>query len=336
MEKRSEKIRAFILANITNHPRHIVAVTADEFSVTRTTVHRHLKRLVRDKKVVKTGTTNRVLYSLSGSRDKVIDSRIEPGLEEHIIWQEIKQDFSSLKKNIFDICEYGFTEIFNNAIDHSEGRYIRVKTEWHTNVVKLRIIDDGIGTFKKIKAAFSLADERESILQLSKGKITTDPEKHTGEGIFFTSKAFDKFSILANGLFYQKSNIEDDWLMETRGERRAIGTVVFMEIGFSSKRDLRKIFNSYSNPETYKFDKTHILVELSKLEEESYISRSQAKRLLFGLEKFREVILDFRDVTTVGQGFVDEVFRIFKKKHPNIKIEFVNANDDVRFMIQRC
>jgi hypothetical protein len=37
----------------------------------------------------------------------------------------------------------------------------------------------------------------------------------------------------------------------------------------------------------------------------------------------------------VGQGFVDEVFRIFQKKHPNIKIEFTNANEDVRFMIER-
>jgi hypothetical protein len=108
-----------------------------------------------------------------------------------------------------------------------------------------------------------------------------------------------------------------------------------MEIGFDTNRSLKQIFDSYANPETFKFDKTHIWVELSKLEEESYISRSQAKRLLFGLEKFREVILDFKDVTTVGQGFVDEVFRIFKDRHPNVKIEFVNANEDVQFMILR-
>ena len=335
MESRAEKIRAFILKSITNHPKDIVSVTADKFSVTRTTVHRHLNRLAKDGKVLKTGTTNRVVYSLSSSRDKVIDVRIERKLEEHKIWQKLQQDFLPLEKNIFDICEYGFTEIFNNAIDHSEGRYIRVVTLWSTDAVTLRIIDDGVGIFKKIKQALSLADERESVFQLSKGKLTTDPKGHTGEGIFFTSRAFDKFSILANGLFYSKRNVEDDWFLETRKDKRDIGTVVSMEIGFDTNRSLKQIFDSYANPETFKFDKTHIWVGLSKLEEESYISRSQAKRLLFGLEKFREVILDFKDVTTVGQGFVDEVFRIFKDRHPNVKIEFVNANEDVKFMILR-
>jgi len=335
MKERAEKIRAFILENIPNHPKDIVAVTADTFCVTRTTVHRHLNRLVRDRKVIKTGTTKRAVYCLSSSRNKVIDTRIERGLEEHEIWQKLRQDFTSLDKNVFDICEYGFTEIFNNAIDHSQGRHIRVKTEWSIDAVKLVIFDDGVGIFRKIKVALDLADERESILQLSKGKLTTDPKGHTGEGIFFTSRAFDKFYIQANGLSYCKLNVEDDWFIETRKERKEIGTGVSMEIAFDSKRNLRQIFDSYSNSESYKFDKTHILVELSKLEDEAYISRSQAKRVLFGLEKFRQVILDFKDVTTVGQGFVDEVFRVFKSKHPNLKIEFANANEDVKFMIER-
>ena len=335
MDSRAEKIRAFILKNIPKHPKDIVSVTTDKFSVTRTTVHRHLNRLIRDGKVLKTGTTNRAVYSLSSSRNRVIEVKIEQKPEEHKIWQKILQDFLSLEKNVFDICEYGFTEIFNNAIDHSEGRHIRVSTQWHTNTVEILIVDDGIGIFKKIKTALGLADERESILQLSKGKLTTDPKGHTGEGIFFTSRAFDKFSILANGLLYSKRNIEDDWFLETRKDRRDIGSMVSMEIGFDTKRNLKQIFDNYANPVTYKFDKTHIRVDLSKLEEESHISRSQAKRLLFGLEKFREVILDFKDVTTVGQGFADEVFRVFKNKNPNVKIEFVNANEDVKFMILR-
>jgi hypothetical protein len=29
-----------------------------------------------------------------------------------------------------------------------------------------------------------------------------------------------------------------------------------------------------------------------------------------GLERFRDVIVDFRGVQEVGQGFVDEVFRV--------------------------
>ncbi|MCX6112011.1 MAG: STAS-like domain-containing protein [Proteobacteria bacterium] len=77
------------------------------------------------------------------------------------------------------------------------------------------------------------------------------------------------------------------------------------------------------------------MVKLSDLGEEQYVSRSQAKRILLALDKFEKIILDFKDVKTVGQGFVDEVFRVFKQEHPNIEIEYVNANDNVLFMLKR-
>ncbi len=335
MPWQAEEIRAFILENIQNHPKDIVAVTAGKFSVSRTTVHRHLNRLIKANKIVKSGTTKRVIYSLAGARNKEIAVKIAPGVEEHKIWEDLKRDFASLNKNVYDICEYGFTEIFNNAIEHSQGRHIRVEALWSSDSVKIRIIDDGIGIFQKIKIAFNLPDERESILHLSKGKLTTDPEHHTGEGIFFVSRCFDEFHIIANGLSYSKLNLEDDWFIESRKDKTESGTGVSMKINFGSKRSLRQIFDSFTNPETYKFDKTHILVQLSKAEEENYISRSQAKRLLAGLEKFKEVILDFKNISTVGQGFIDEVFRVFKNNHPGIQITYTNANDDVKFMIER-
>jgi STAS-like domain of unknown function (DUF4325) len=76
-------------------------------------------------------------------------------------------------------------------------------------------------------------------------------------------------------------------------------------------------------------------VELSKFEWEVMISRSQAKRILTGLEKFKYVTLDFKGVRLVGQGFADEVFRVFKNRYPDIQIDYINANDDVKFMIER-
>lgn len=65
------------------------------------------------------------------------------------------------------------------------------------------------------------------------------------------------------------------------------------------------------------------------------MSRSQAKRVILGLEKFQQITLDFSGVRFVGQGFVDEVFRVFKRAHPNSTINYINANSDVTFMIQR-
>lgn len=78
------------------------------------------------------------------------------------------------------------------------------------------------------------------------------------------------------------------------------------------------------------------IIKLKNIEdEEMFISRSQAKRVVFGLEKFQELILDFTGVKSVGQGFVDEVFRVFHSKHPDMEIKYINANEDVEFMIKR-
>jgi hypothetical protein len=54
-----------------------------------------------------------------------------------------------------------------------------------------------------------------------------------------------------------------------------------------------------------------------------------------GLEKFKRVALDFKNISTIGQGFVDEIFRVFQLKYPKIKVTYTNANDDVQFMIDR-
>jgi hypothetical protein len=341
MQNQAEQIRSFILGNIPEHPKDIVAIAAKKFTVSRTTVHRHLNRLAKDKKIIKTGTTVRAMYTLFSSRNKTIETKIQRGVDENEIWKEnFQRDFSALNENVSYICNYGFTEILNNALDHSEGSRVIVQTEWKEDAVKIVIIDNGIGIFKKIKTALSLEDERESVLQLSKGKFTTEPKNHTGEGIFFTSRCFDEFWIMANGLRYGKCNEPDDWFFESRKDKQEDGTYISMQISFNSKRRAEQIFNEYSKSDSIdsgikKFDKTHILVTLSKLEEERYISRSQAKRILIGLEKFREIILDFRDIITVGQGFVDEIFRVFKNEHPETIIKYCNANKDVEFMIKR-
>ena len=66
-----------------------------------------------------------------------------------------------------------------------------------------------------------------------------------------------------------------------------------------------------------------------------HISRSQARRVLSGLEKFKIVVFDFDKVPMIGQSFADEIFRVFQSKHPKIQIEAINMNEAVRFMIDR-
>ncbi len=338
VKNQAEEIRAYLLDKIPVHPKNIVAKASKAFACSRTTVHRHLNRLLRDGKIIKSGTTRQVQYFLKTDKNKEIQVSLKDQVEEHKVWQEnFQKDFENLPKNVRDICEYGFLEMLNNAIDHSEGKEAYIKIEWEMNLVRIWVCDNGIGVFRKINDYLKLEDVREVSLHLSKGKLTTDPKNHTGEGIFFTSRAFDEFSISSGGHDFFQSSRDQDWFIGKPKEDKD-GTSLFMSIGLDSKRRLQEVFSEYSHEDSDgipKFDKTSILVELSKLGDERYISRSQARRILLGLEKFKNVVLDFRHISTVGQGFVDEVFRVFKSKHPGIKIEYKNAGDDVRFMIER-
>jgi len=340
VKNQAEEIRSYLLAKIPVHPKNIVAKTAEAFSCSRTTVHRHLNRLLRDGKIIKSGTTRQVQYFLKTEKNKEVTVSLKDGVAEDEVWKEnFLQDFETLPKNIRDICEYGFLEMLNNAIDHSEGKEVYIRSEWEPNLVRIWICDNGIGIYNKIKRDKNLEDDRECILLLAKGKCTTDPKNHTGEGIYFTSRAFDEFSISSKGSSFLRNFVEEDWFLEAQDSPRGEGTALFMTIGFRSERKLQDVFAEFTEENSDgmpKFDKTRFPVKLSILGDERYVSRSQARRICLGLEKFKHVVLDFKGISTVGQGFVDEVFRVFQSKYPEIKIEHINANDDVQFMLERC
>ncbi|MCX7114598.1 MAG: DUF4325 domain-containing protein [Gammaproteobacteria bacterium] len=331
----AETMRRYIVENITLHPVDIVAITVQKFNVTRTTVHRHLNHLLKQGKIIKSGTTRNIKYALKTSLDRRLSYVIQGNLSEFDVLQHDFRDiFKRFSENIDDVCVYGFTEIVNNAIEHSKGTEINVSTWYINEQLFISIQDNGIGVFKSIHDYFKLSDPRESVFQLTKGKMTTDPTNHTGEGIFFTSRAFDHFEIYANNLHYFRNNIEQDWALETIDTHK-IGSTICMSIKNNALINLVELFKQYQDPESLAFNRTDIIVELSRFGNEPFISRSQAKRVILGLDNFQQITLDFSGVRLVGQGFVDEVFRVFKLSHPTITINYIHANNDVTFMIKR-
>lgn len=328
------KIKTYILKNVAEHPTDIVSRAAKHYGVSRQTAHKHIKALVDAGEIVQTGTRKGTRYFLKAAKNREFSLAVTPGLREDEVWTErLEPLVKSLSENVRRICYYGFTEMFNNVIDHSESSRVTVSFKIENGKALFEIHDNGIGIFRKIQDTLKLEDPREAILHLSKGKFTTDPTRHSGEGIFFTSRAFDVFIISSDGLSFIR-HAEDDWLFKSvRGIK---GTRVEMEIALKSERTLLDLFRRYTDRETMTFAKTHVVVDLAQKPGEIYISRSQAKRVLAGLEKFKDVVLDFKGVPAVGQGFVDEIFRVFQLQHPDVKITWVHAHPDVEFMIQRA
>ncbi len=222
----------------------------------------------------------------------------------------------------------------NNAIDHSGSDKIKVWCARNALYTQVWVSDDGEGIFNKIQKALQLYDPREAILELAKGKFTTDPENHSGEGIFFSSKVFDLFDIRSGSLHFMHDDGRDDLLIER--PKNAPGTLVVMRLMNNSKRTTKEIFDKFAAPEEYTFAKTIVPVKLGQYEGEKLVSRSQAKRLIFRFEKFRTVILDFTGVEEIGQAFSDEVFRVFQKAHPETRLVPVNMTAAVKDMVARA
>ncbi len=264
------------------------------------------------------------------------------GIEEHLVWAEnvaaIKKRFDPFifddHPNVKKVLDFTFTEMLNNAIDHSEGKHIEVR--WFMRdqkTIVFEIDDDGVGVFRKMTNSRSLADEFEAIGEISKGKQTTAPKHHSGLGIFFSSKIANKFVLSSGHLIWTVDSRLDDtaigWLDQAR-----IGTLVRCEVDLSTEIVPKDIFDAFSDPETYAFSKSSVRVALFR-DGDSFVSRSEAKRIGAHLENFDLVEIDFSGIRDVGQGFVDELFRVWRGEHPETRIIPINANPAIISMIAK-
>lgn len=333
---RGEDVRRFIVENVGAHPEDISKVTATRFGVTRQAVNKHLRRLASEGFLTETGNTRNRVYKLASLSDWTRTYIITPGLAEDVVWaNDIREVLGQLPDNVMNIWHHGFTEMFNNALDHSEGTTIHVQIRKTAANTEMLLSDNGIGIFRKIQTVLGLLDERHAILELAKGKLTTDPKNHTGEGIFFTSRMFDTFQILSGGAFFSHEHGDgEDWLLENEHANK--GTSVLMRLNNHTSRTAKKIFDAYVSGEDYDFSKTVVPVKLALYGNDKLISRSQAKRVLARVELFKTVVFDFRGVDVIGQAFSDEIFRVFAREHPEMKLITVHTNSEVRRMISRA
>jgi len=336
IRKRGEEIRQFILDNAGHHPKDVVKLTARNFGISRQAVNKHVKRLVEQKALLARGTTRNRHYLLHPLVQWEQIYLLDGNLEEDRVWRvDIAPLLGELPDNVKDIWHYGFTEILNNAIDHSLGQHVLVQVKKTASNAEIVVYDNGEGIFRKIQRELNLYDERHSVLELAKGKLTTDPDNHTGEGIFFSSRMFDDFRILSGNVYFSHTHDKvEDWIVEN--QRDQSGTGVFMTLNNNADRTPKQVFDSFTSGEDYGFTKTVVPVRLAQYGDEKLVSRSQAKRLLDRVDKFRTVIFDFDEVDSIGQAFADEVFRVFQRRHPDIELMYLNTSKPVKEMISRA
>ena len=330
------RVRQFILEQVEKSSTGVAQATGERFGISRQAVNRYLRQLCEEGILQRFGHTRATQYRLVPLSKWDGTYLIASKPAEDVVWvDDVQSHVGELPNNVLNIWDYGFTEMFNNAIDHSEGSRILVSVGGTAVSTEMMVSDDGLGIFKKIQKELGLLDERHSVFELSKGKLTTDPKNHTGEGIFFTSRMFDYFEILSGEVYFSHEfGKAEDWILERNGGSH--GTSVFMKLNNRTSRTMQEVFDEYASGDDFGFAKTVVPVRLARYGQDQLISRSQAKRLLARVELFKTVLFDFKEVETIGPAFADEIFRVFALRHPEIKLAPVNANSDIKKMIRRA
>lgn len=364
MKPQKQDIDEIIIDSVKNHTGDLISHVALVLSLSPRTVFNHVKRLVNAGVLSASGRTKGRRYALTGVagpwRETVIGGcgpqpkievesvekrfifPVSKQLQEDEVWRRyIEPELSDLPENVRGICRHGVTEMVNNVIDHSSARGVTIELTRIGDSINIVIEDDGIGIFERIRAALNLADYKEASLELYKGKFTTDPDRHSGEGIFFTSRAFDGFAITSNGCVWRCGKPFGEEVVE--GEKFSHnatvvgrGTWVLLRIKPDASRKLTEVFDEFSAKGAYSFDRTTFPLRAAETATGPLVSRSQAKRVLARLEDFKEVTFDFSGVSEIGQAFADEMFRVFRSEHPKVRFNRTNAVAAVEGMIRRA
>ncbi len=300
--------------------------------VSRATAQRRLAALVESRRLRLIGRGRGASYRPIGA----VMTWPRGGLREDEAWAAMEPELLAIAA--FSVDEsasiaYCATEMLNNAIDHSDGAQVTARVAPASDGALLVVEDDGVGVFDHVMSAKKLASRDDAIVQMEKGKLTTMPSRHSGEGIFFTSKIANRFRLASADRAWIVDAVAQDTAVERLAEP-VRGTRVEMTFLAGQVPRLVDAFARWTDPETQSFSRTRTTVKLASVSSR-LISRSEARRIVAGLDAFDTVELDFAGVDIVGQGFVDEVFRVFARAHPTITLEPVRMSDAVAFMVRR-
>jgi len=327
-----------VTRDVVKHPRDLTRHYAERLGISRVAANRYISRLEKEGWIARSGPSTHPVFS-PGYKRRLAKFYSLAALEEDVAWQIDFKPYLNLPVNVMHVASHGFTEMVNNAIDHSGGDSVLAWASQDENDLVIIISDNGVGIFARITEALGLPDTRQAMFELAKGKLTTDPSKHSGEGIFFTSRMFDWFKIEANGLAFKHDDaMRHDWLREIDDPvPQDGGTVVFMQIALSSTRTPASVFDQFTNaPDDYDFSKTIVPMKMACYSDEQLISRSQAKRLIARFDRFKTVFLDFDGIQEIGQAFADELFRVYAEEHPAVKLIPQNMTDQIERMWLRA
>jgi anti-sigma regulatory factor (Ser/Thr protein kinase) len=314
------------------HPDALPEQLMQRLGISRRTARRTLDRLASAQWLLREGTPRRHRYRPGALRQVARRYRLD-GLQEDRPWARDFAPCFALPAPVSRLVQHAFTELINNAIEHSGGTSVTVSMRQTPLQVQLLVSDDGCGLFDRIGETFDLTEPSLAMLELSKGKLTSRPARHTGRGLFFTARLADVMDLHANASAFRHRGWEPHRWQATRAVPRR-GTSVYVAISMESSRTLDAVLRQHSlDGLGYAFERTVVPLQLITAEHDALASRAQARRVGSGLQRFRRAEVDFDGIAEVGHGFVDELFRVFRREHPGIELVPTNMAPRIQALV---
>ncbi|HEY9065787.1 MAG TPA: DUF4325 domain-containing protein [Burkholderiaceae bacterium] len=332
-----ESITRWITAAAQRRPHALDAELAARTHVSPRSARRTLARLVELNWLVREGSVRKPSWR-PGLLRQVVQCYELAGLEEDIPWSLDFAPYVVLPPNVLRLVQHTFCELLNNAIGHSGGTHVTVSLRQTAGQVQLLVSDNGVGLFERVAQTFSIASPALAMLELSKGKLTSQPARHTGEGLFFTSRLADVFDLHANdAAFQQRAWDERGWHPQQRTLRHA-GTSVYAAFALDTPRTLDGVRRAYSvshdgDPHGVEFSRTVVPLRLITSATEGLESRAQARRVGARLAQFRRAEIDFGGVPSIGHAFADELFRVYGAGQESLELVPINMTPAVAALV---
>lgn len=291
-----------------------------------------LRKLEAARWLVRSGTARRPKF-IPGALRQVVQTYPLAGLEEDLPWSRDFAPYLALAPNVARMAQHAFSELLNNAIDHSGGTAVTVSMRQTAMHLQLLVSDDGCGLFDRIERSFMIHDPQLAMFELSKGKLTSLPDAHSGHGLYFTSRLADFFHVHANHQAFQRQAVDRGSWSRSRPMERT-GTSIYLAIALDTPRTLDSVLMRHSVESAgHRFDATTVPLRLLLADNVGLESRAQAKRVTARLPVFRRAEVDFTGVEAIGHAFADELFRVFRRAHPELDLVPVGMGPRVASMI---
>ncbi len=305
---------------------------AQRLAITPAAAGRLLQKLEDLQWLQRSGTPRRPQHQ-PGAMRQVVRQYSLAGLHEDLPWAQDFLPCFTLPDHLAQLAQHAFTELLNNAIAHSGGSSVTVSMRQTPQQLQLLVSDNGRGIFETIGETFHISDPVQAMLELAKGKLSTQPDGHNGRGLFFTARLADIIDLHANAQAFQQRDWQREQWHRTRAACRQ-GSSVYVAFSLDTERRLDEVLRRYSlDGQSYGFERTVVPLQLATGPQLALASRAQARRVALRLQRFRRVELDFDGLADVGHGFADELLRVFHHQHPEVELVPLNMAPRVAAMV---